>query len=349
MSLFARVAILPLLCGLAAPSPGQTLERAGRLNQEGAERLRAGNPAEALEKFLAAARLAPDDPALQFNIGLTLFQLGRWDEALAPIEKSIAHPPSAAQARYLRGAIHFQRNDFAACAGDLELVRGDPRFAEQALFMLVESYRRSGNAAASQAAFLELERRYPDSAFLHKLMGMAYDQQEMPAKALEEFEAALRVRPDMPDVAFGIGYIHFKQASLAEARRWFLQELRVQPCFARAHYYLAEIDRAAEAWDKAASSYTRALECDPDLGDALLGLGDVAERQNDLPEAIRRYQAAVKRMPEDSKARFKLANSLRRAGRQDEASVELARAKDLYRKEQAQQAGERKKRRERER
>lgn len=347
MSVFSRAAILPLLFSLVSPSPGQTPERAGTLNQQGAERLRDGKPAEALEKFQAAARLAPDDPAIQFNIGLALFQLGRWDEALAPIEKAMAHPPSAAQARYLRGAIRFQQKQFAACARDLELVRGDPRFAEQALFMLVESNLRTGNAAGSQAAFLELERRYPDSAFLHKLMGMAYDQQEMPAKALEEFEAALRVRPQMPDIAFGIGYIHYKQGNPAEARRWFLEELRVQPCYARAHYYLAEIERAAEAWETAASGYARALECDPDLADALVGLGDVAERRNDLPEAIRRYQAAVERMPEDSQARFKLANALRRAGRPQEASVELARAKDLYRNEQAKQADERKKRGER--
>jgi len=334
--------ILPLLLSLHAGQQDVTA-----LNREATELLEAGHHEQALEKYRAAAALDPADRAIRFNIGLTLYRLGRYEEALPHLEESLGYEPSAAQAHYLRGVIYFELRRYTECAGELEHVRANSRYGEQALYMLEESYRESGKAEAAEKAFVEIEGRYPDSAFLHKLMGMAYEARDHNEEAIREFEAALRVRPGMPDIAFGIGFIHFKQSKYDEAVSWFEKELSVQPCYAQALHYLGEIHRLREEWAGAEVRYRSALECDPSLVDARIGLGSVLDHYGYLDQAIAEYQFAVRLAPERSQAYFKLAATLRKAGRKQEALKATLRAQKLYKKDQQKQATEREARRSR--
>lgn len=303
---------------------------AAEWNQAGVEWLEEGEAARALVAFQRAARLKPEDPAIAFNVGLALFRLGRYREALPPLGQALHHPPSAPQARYLRGVIHFELRDFASCARELEALRGEARYGEHVLYMLVESYRNLNDAGRSQRAFAELNARYPDSAFLHKLMGMAHEWQGNDSRAIEEFQNALRVNPRMPEMAFAIGYVYFKQGRREEARAWFAKELALEPCSAKTHHYLGEIAFAEEKLDEAAASYQKAIGCDAQFGDPYVGLGMVWERRGDLAQAIALYRRAVRLKPEDPQARFKLGSALRRAGKKEEAEAELAAARRLF-------------------
>src|SRR5439155_11775867 len=164
-------------------------------------------PARALDPFQQAAPLPPLDPAIQLNIGLTLYRMGRYRQALAPLGKAISQHPSGRQARFLPGAIFFHLNELEACLREIVGLRSDPEQGEQVLFMVIESYRKLGKANEAQAAFRELNERFRDSAFLDRLMGIPYEAQFQADKAIEEFQAALRLRAGMPEVAFAIGYI----------------------------------------------------------------------------------------------------------------------------------------------
>jgi len=60
---------------------------------------------------------------------------------------------------------------------------------------------------------------------------------------------ALRKNPRMPEMAFAVGYIYFKQRSYDEARAWFERELTLDPCYSKANHYLAQIAFSEEKWD----------------------------------------------------------------------------------------------------
>ncbi|NWG13771.1 MAG: tetratricopeptide repeat protein [Acidobacteria bacterium] len=312
----------------------QQSESIASLTRLGADYLEQGDLSKALDAFERAVRLQPSDPALQFNVGLALYRMGRYRQALEPLGKALAHPPSAERARFLRGTIFFQSGQLEACAREIEGLRSDPGQGEEVLFMLIECYRRLGRANDAQAAFLELNRRFPGSAFVHRLMGVAYDAQTNYDKAIEEFQAALRVREDMPEIAFAIGYIYWKQQEYAKARSWLERELAGQPCYARAHHFLAEIDRIEQKWDAAAVRYRKALECDPDLADSYLGLGNLAEREAKWEEALKLYRKLAELKPNDSQPHFKVGLALQRTGRTAEAQEEFTRARKLLAAEQ---------------
>jgi tetratricopeptide (TPR) repeat protein len=309
-------------------------QSASALVRQGADLMERGDLPRALEAFEEAARLQPSDPAIQFNVGLTLYTMGRYRQALAPLEKALAHPPSASRARFLRGTVFFQAGEHEACVREVESLRTDPNQGEEVLFMLTESYRSLGRTKEAQDAFGELNRLYPDSAFLHRLMGMAYDARSEYPKALEEFRAALRVRPGMPEIAFAIGYIHWKLRQYEEARAWLSKELATQPCYARAHHYLAEMEREAFRLKEAAQSYRKALDCDPALYDSWLGLGLVIEQEGRWDEALGVYRRLVDLRPQEPQPHFKLATALMKSGKREEAQAELDKAKKLLAEQQ---------------
>jgi len=318
--------LLLLLAGglLAADAP-----TAAELNRRGAEFLQQGDPARALDQFRAAAKLLPGDPSIQFNVGLALFRLGRHRDALKPLGASLDHAPSAKQARYLRGVIYFSLGEFASCALEIEGLKADAGNAEHVLYMLVESYRNAGEQRRSREAFIELSSRFPESAFLNRLMGVAYDWQGDSTKALEEFRQALRKNPRMPEMAFAIGYIHFKQRHYDEARTWFARELALDPCYAKASYYLAEIEFSQERWDEAAARFRKAISCDPAYGDPYLGMGKALEQRGDLKQALAMYREGVRLKPRDRRAHYALAVALRRDGRHKESEAEFNIARKL--------------------
>ncbi len=324
--------ILPLLFCL--PLFPQDLESAASLSRQGASYLQQGDLPKALDAFQKAATIEPGDPAIQFNVGLTLYRMGRYRRALEPLGRALAHAPSANQARFLRGTIFFQSNELEACVLEIECLRSNPERAEEVLFMLIECYRRLGKANEAQSAFLELNRRYPNSAFLHRLMGVAYDARNDYDKAISEFQAALHVRPEMPEIAFAIGYIYWKQQDYANARIWLEKEIAGQPCYARAHHYLAEIDRIEQKWEDASVRYRKALECDPDLADSYLGLGNLAERDAKWEEALKMYRKLAQLKPGESQPHFKIGLALQRTGKTAEAQEEFATARKLLAAEQ---------------
>lgn len=309
------------------------LQTPAELNRSGVESLQKGDNARALEQFRAAAKLQPGDPAIQFNVGLALFRLGRYREALEPLGNSLPHAASATEARYLRGVIFFQLGAFDSCVREIESLRADTRYAEHVLYMLVESYRNANDAKRSQDAFAELASRYPDSAFLHKLMAMALEWQGDETRAIEEFQQALRVNPRMPEMAFGVGYIYFKQHRYEDARAWFAKELALDPCYTKAHHYLGEMEAAEGRFEQAAARYRKAMECDPEYGDPYIGLGMVYERRGELELAVKLYREAVRLKPNDMQAHYKLGLALRRAGLREEGDAEFAIAKKIHEEE----------------
>jgi tetratricopeptide (TPR) repeat protein len=298
-------------------------------NNEGSQLLQSGQAEAALEKFRQAAELNPDDPAIRFNVGLALFRLERYQEALPALEKSLGHAVSEPNARFLRGVIYYQFSEFELCAAELEKVRQHARFGEPALYRLVEAYRRTGRVEPSQQAFAELNSRYPDSPFVHQLMGIAYDSMHQPADAIREFEAALEANPRLPEAAFGAGYVHFKEGNLDKAAEWLAKELQLDPCHAAAHRYLGEIALKQARFGEAAGRFEQSSECDPREPGTYLGWGAAVERLDQLERAWELYRKAAELDPDSSDVHYRLGRVLQRLGHTQEAQAAFERVKEL--------------------
>ena len=335
LCLIVLLAVQAHVSAAARQSPSAAQSEALELARRAAAALATGQTALAVELLEKAGRVAPDDARIAFNLGLAYFQNGRYADALKPLQQGLGDPESAGKARFLLGNSYFELGRFAEAAAALEPLRQTPEYGERTLYLLEESYRSGKQAPRAEKAFAELQRRYPDSALLHKLLGTAYDAAGRYQEALAELLAAARVDPALSRINFDVGLLYLKLHQEDSAIHWLEGELSVNPRFAPAWFYRGEIEREANRLAAAADMYRRAIGCAPNYAEAHMALGVTLQALEQDSEAVTELRKAVDLAPNSSRAHFLLARSLARLGRAAEAQAELETSKRLSAEENA--------------
>lgn len=87
-------------------------QQAYNLTLESANSIRSGNPALALQQLQQAVAIAPESWDVNFNIGLALEQLGRWQEALQWYQKAYSINPQRHSALLGVARIYYDQKDY---------------------------------------------------------------------------------------------------------------------------------------------------------------------------------------------------------------------------------------------
>ena len=72
---------------------------------------RSGDEAGSLEQYREVIRLAPEFPQAHFFLGITLVQLGRWDEAARPLQEAMARGKNDFYVHYYLGSALLKLKD----------------------------------------------------------------------------------------------------------------------------------------------------------------------------------------------------------------------------------------------
>ncbi|MGH9618410.1 MAG: tetratricopeptide repeat protein [Bryobacteraceae bacterium] len=287
----------------------------------------AASAPQTISDLEAAARRAPGNTHIQFNLGLAFVRSGRLKEAIAPLKKATRDPALASQAHFLLGADYFESKKYGEAVAELSGLE-DSKHAQRVLYMIEESNRRTGHVKQAEAAFHQLLTRFPDSAWLDYLMGNAYEDQKQFDKAIASYKQALKKAPQFPDADFAIGYIYWVQHDTGDAREWLEKEAR-RSCSSLANYYLGEMDRSSGDLRRAEARYRRALQCDPSNSEAHLRLGIVLADQKQYKEAIAQLKRAILLDPKGSAAHYHLAQVYGQMGRTAEAKAEYKKVREI--------------------
>lgn len=244
-----------------------------------------GQLPRALERFRTALELEPANRWVRLGYADCLRDLGRADDAEHMYLALVEDEPAAFEA--LLGLAHCARNrgDLAAAAQYCErAVRVAPDH-HAARLGYADNLRELGNVDEAQQNYLAVLAQ--DASSFHAQLGLGHCERlrrDLPA-ALVRFEAALALEPD---------------------NRWALLACGD---------VLRDLDRAADA----EILYARLLERVPEEFRAHLGLGYCAQQRAAHESALAHFQHAVAVAPDDPSARLAYADSLREAGRADEA------------------------------
>ncbi len=302
-------------------------QSAEQVNAAASSAIQAGHFIEAVSDLQNALRRFPDNHQLQFNLGLALVRLGHLSAAVDPLRKAAQDPALAGESHFLLGVDYFENKQYASAINELSgPISAGAR--ERVLYMLEESYRRTGRVSDAKATFHDLFTHYPDSAWKHYLMGSAYEDQHQPEKAQEEYKQAAQKDPTLFNIDFTIGYVYFRQGNIAQAQQWRTREV-ARGCHSLANYYLGEIARGDGELQKAEMLYNRALYCDPGNVDAHLHLGMLFEGEKRYPPAIVEFQQVIRIQPNAAPAHYHLAAVYRAMGRKADANAEFARVRQI--------------------
>jgi tetratricopeptide (TPR) repeat protein len=141
----------------------------------------------------------------------------------------------------------------SAAEGSRALLRGaagDP----WAYYWLVKSY-----SALAGTCFDKLAEVGPDSARVHEILARYHSERQQLAAARDEYQAALRLDPSLPDLHLGLGTVYWQSGDWSRAETELTKALELSPASAVAAYELGDCFVQQHQWSAAASPLERAL------------------------------------------------------------------------------------------
>jgi tetratricopeptide (TPR) repeat protein len=180
------------------------------------------------------------------------------------------------------------------------------------------------------AAYLKLYQADPNSYRWHQLMGDIEAAKGDDGKAIEEYRAAVLLKPTLPNLHYSLGHLLWKDLKVPEARIELEAELATNPHHAGALTDLGDSYLLEHQPEKALPYLNSALAADAgnpdihrDLGTAYSELGDYRKAEEELKIAVA--------TDHDGSVHYKLARAYQALGQKEDASREFALSTSLNR------------------
>ncbi|WP_263353024.1 tetratricopeptide repeat protein [Acidicapsa acidisoli] len=294
---------------------------------------------EAVPLYRKAFALDPAMPGLKMNLGLALFKSGALREAIdifTPLLKSASpSSPEALRLTTLIGIARYGLGEYAAAVPALkEATAADPQDLPFRL-MLAQSCLASKQYPCVLDTYHEILLLNAESAEADMLAGEAMDEMKDHAGAIQQFRAAVKADPKVPNVHFGLGYLLWSQGQYDEAAPEFQAELANVPDSVQAIAYLADAQVQLGNVDAARPLIERAIRLDSAMELPHLDLGILNADAGHREDALGELKIATKLNPNDVNAHWRLARLYQAMGRKDEAKVEFDKTSSLHKAENA--------------
>lgn len=299
----------------------ETDRRAATLVEEGFRLSLAGDQGEAVEKFRAAADIAPGYAPAHMYLGDACLAMGRPDDAAAAYQQLVDLAPD-----------------------DWEIAR--PRYA----LALIEGGHPE-QAAKSLSLAEQKVKRVPFQVYLYRALSAADlgdfeaadadltkagRRRRIPASVRDEInmkraQAAVTKNPESVDARLGLARTLFDAKRWEEAALEIRRALALDPNQPWAQMELGVALRHLGRPDEALAALQEALRLDPNNVQAHLELAETYRSRQQYAAALPHYEFVAERRPTNFLARHNLALIYYRAGRMDEARAEFAEALRLAR------------------
>lgn len=241
-----------------------------------------------------AIALDPEDPAIVHDRGWTYAYLDRHEEAVKDFSKCIEIDPGSAYSYYICRAKSYRKlNHLDMAMDDLSnAIEINPSYEEPYLWRANIKYEINNY----DAALTDLEMAVKlnplcDLAYLG--IGRIWEKLGDGEKALTSYSTAIEINPKNHHAHCGRGYIYYCQKKYKEA----IVELNKAAALYSDSDYLFYRGRCYEKLgdeEKALTSYSAAIEINPNNGRAYFGRGYTYYCQKQYKEAIEEINKAVK-------------------------------------------------------
>lgn len=114
-----------------------------------------------------------------------------------------------------------------------------------------------------EALWQDMAAHAPNSRIAHIGMGLLAESRQDNSGALREYEAALKLNPDIIDALNNSAFVHARGGSWPEATQNFERIVSLTPDKAAAHFNLSFAYSVQKRYAEAASEQRRAIELDP--------------------------------------------------------------------------------------
>jgi len=274
----------------------------------------------------------PGDEAIyEFLVGKIHRFDGELDDAAAHLNRAAEAQDSSA-IRVALAETYLRMGDLPKAVEEAQRARQSNPSSLEARRALVEAYLASAfrgpdKKEAAARAITELKsvvEQFPDETDLRMTLSRLLIQEGRTDEALEQLRVVRRSEgSDSIQAGVVLGRALLVAGRPDESEKEFRSVLAVAPENYDALMGLAQVAEGQEEWDTAAKAYEQLLALRP-TDDALRGrLGYTLMRAGRTDDAIKAFREASERSPSDRNPREMLVSALRAAGRPGEAMHEL--------------------------
>jgi type IV pilus assembly protein PilF len=222
-------------------------EKQGRALRDRGERYLANNQtSKALEQFLKALEIYPEDPYLHYDLALTYDMRGMVYKTEYHLREAIKLQPDYSNAYNYLGFVYFRdgkvdeaiKNYHKALENELYLNPQDAHLNLGVAYLSRKEYRQ---------AMLHLQeaiRLVPDFTAAYNSLGQAYEGLGQYDKARFNYEKAVEFNPQYVDAYLNLGKLFYRSGERQKAKSNFIQVIRLAPTSEKAmeaHGYLRKL------------------------------------------------------------------------------------------------------------
>jgi tetratricopeptide (TPR) repeat protein len=233
--------------------------------------------------------------------------------------------PVSRQELLLLGKTLFTMQQYARAADILARLLETAKGNVEASYWLARTYQALG-----ADCYDRLEEESPESWRAHQLRAEGSGAREASNDAIQEYQFALRLKPDEAELHEALGELSLGKKSYDEARAELEKSLLLDPSRARTLCLLGRLYVATHETEKAVPYLQKALRYQPDMAEASDLLGTAYVRLGQNAQAIPELEKAA---PWDfyGDVHYQLYVAYRRLGKIELADKALARSQELRR------------------
>jgi len=248
------------------------------------------------------------------NLGVTCYQLGRYQDAVEAYKQAIRIQPDFAEAHYNLGAAYGKlgrgQDEIEAYK---QAIRIKPDHAK-AYYNLGVSYKDLGRYEDAVEAYKQAIRIKPDYAEAHYNLGFTCYQLGRYQDAVEAYKRAIRIQPDFTLTHYNLGVVYDILGRYEDAIEAYKQTIKIKPDYAEAHYNLGVTCYQLGRYQDAVEAYKQAIKIKPDYADAHINLGVTCYQLGRYQDAVEAYKQAIRIKPDFALTHYNLGATYLVAG-----------------------------------
>lgn len=239
--------------------------------ERGAAAMRAGRLDEAEDDFREAVRLAPRMADARLDLGLILAREGKLDDAVRALRESLVIDPQLGSAHQFLGILLYNQHHPDEARKELLLeLQANPKSVEtltslanleleaghtvEAAGWLDRAYtlapddmnvlelRGKAHDQIAHDSYAKMAQLEPNSWHVHRVQAQLYAAEDRHREAIAEYEAAVALETQNPDLYEGLGDEYRNTSQLELALAAYRKELALAPANALALYNVGSVE-----------------------------------------------------------------------------------------------------------
>ena len=313
----------------SSSSPAQASAESGQLDAISIL-IDSGKLEEAIQKLKQLRAATPEAKGVEHRLGAAYYKKGDFLEAESAFARAIEENPQDREAIQLRGLSLFQLGRPEEAIPYLKQVQSWIGGANvDASYVLGLCYLHTQNYEEARRSFAQVYGVPPESAPAHLFLARMLLRQGYDPIAEQNAQRAAAIDPKLPLVHYLLGEFYLYKSNVQKAIEEFALEQKLNPAYAGTYDRLGDSYSRIGRYDDAERALQRAILLDATATGPYILMGKVLIKKKDFLSATTYLQKALRMDPANYISHHLMGEAYRGLGRNAEAEQELKKSEEL--------------------